>query len=342
MNLKKFFNTLINFKIIEIRQGWRAGIVCALCVFIEKMWIKTETPGWIIFTAFSCVQASVGATIRKSKQRFLGTCISCLLVFIIYYFFPKNYILFIFILTIGLTTAMYYISSYVHYVVFFTMAALMIYLIIYPNGSHFILLRIEDVGIGIIFGTLGSLLLWPNYAKSDLNFQIELSTNQLKELFQLLRDWVQDEVPLEKVLAQKELCANQNQSVREKLVEIRQEVRQKKFQVKPYENFMWSQERILYMLLMIFNSIRSDINRNHQDKEIDQHNLKILQQMYEIKIKNFYLCQNASSLIQNAKNLLLENELNDLKNKMLNCQKRDDLFERLFIDIQHIDFKGFS
>lgn len=341
INWNNFFQTLINFKIIEIRHAWRAGIICAVCVFIERTWLKVESPEWVIFSAFTCVQASVGATFRKSKQRFLGTCLGCIFAFVIYSYFPKSYILFVCVLAICLFVAMYYILSYAYYISFFTLAALMLYLVIYPNGTHYIFLRLKDVGIGIIFGTLGSLVLWPDYAKNNFHIEVKLSTIELEKLFQLLRAWIRKEESLETVLAQKETCANQNQNVRDKILEIRQEVIQKYFTLKNYDDFMWSQEKILYTLLMIFNSIRS----NSEHAQNAEYNLEILQKMYTIKIKKFDFQQRGKKIAASKskeERLILNTDLDDLIiiNNIKDENKLYYLFARLLLNIQEMNFEN--
>lgn len=289
--IQDFYKNITNFKLIEVRHIWRVSLVCALCVFVEQAWIKADSPGWIIFSAFTCVQLSVGATIRKSRQRLVGTCLSCIFVFVLNAFFPDSYVLYVFILLMFIFIAMYYVLSYTYYVIFFTTAALMIYLIIYPNATYYILLRLKDVAIGVLFGTVGSIVLWPDFAKRYFQISLEFNSNQLNELFRLVHAWIHGLEPVEKILAQKEECANQNQNARDKIIEIKHELIKRKVSTLDFENFIWFQERILYIVLMIFNSIRY----NHSEDKNAIFNLDLLKEIYEIGLRKFNLARRGKS-----------------------------------------------
>lgn len=248
------FKDVFNFKNMQIRLAWRAGIICALCVFFEETWIKAESPGWIVITALVCTQTNVGSSIRKTKQRLLGTCFACALAFLVYYSHPHNHAFFVILLMFSLIISMYFITSYTYFVFFLTFSVLLLYILIFPNGSYFILLRMKDVGIGAIFGIAGTLLLWPNFAQKNFKYDIHNAVTQLKELFCVINAWMLGEKTEEDVFKQKEISAYSNQNARERLLEIIYEIKKNKKFFREYDEFIRSLERIHYILLTIFNT----------------------------------------------------------------------------------------
>ncbi len=266
---RDFLKTLIDFKISEIKQAWRAGIVCVVCLYFNEKWLKTEFPGWVIITAIVCLQANFGATIQRAKQRLLGTVFGCALAFLITLIFPGNIPLTLIFLLVScifaIYNSVYTVYSYTYTIFFFTFGLISFYSAIFPDGEQFALLRIEDVAIGASFGTLGSLLLWPDFARKTFRNNLLGVVSEIENLFQNIIDWVDGKIKDEEVYAQKVLSATTNQNARNKIVEIYHELGKGNYPLKEYEAFILSQERIHYSLLTIYNSLR--INSFEKRKE---------------------------------------------------------------------------
>lgn len=257
---KNFFKTMVNLKIPEIKQAWRGGIVCVACLTANEFWLKNEFPGWVVITAIVCLQANFGATIRRAKQRLVGTVFGCALAFIVTFAFPGNSILNISLMLLSslfaIYNSVYTVYSYTYTIFFFTFGLMSLYSIIFPDGIQFAVLRIEDVALGAFFGTLGSLLLWPDFARKVFRNNLIAVVNDLDVLFKDVSDWIQEKIKDEEVYEQKVLSATNNQIARSKIVEIVYELGKGNFPLKEYEEFILSQERIHYSLLTVYNTVR--------------------------------------------------------------------------------------
>jgi uncharacterized membrane protein YgaE (UPF0421/DUF939 family) len=266
---KNFFSFIFNFKISEIRQAWRASIVCIVCLYVNHKWLKGEYPGWVLVTAIVCLQSNFGATLKRAKQRVLGTVLGCALAFLLTYLFPDNVTISVILLLISLLLAIYNSvynnNSYTYTVFFFTFGLIALISALFHNGAEFAILRIEDVALGALIGTLGSFLLWPDFAKKTFKDDLLHVVSELENLFQFIINWSAGEIKEEKVYIQKVLSATNNQNARIKISEIYHELGKKNYPLKEYEDFILSQERIHFSLLNIYNSLR--INSYEKRKE---------------------------------------------------------------------------
>ncbi|APJ04084.1 FUSC family protein [Silvanigrella aquatica] len=264
-----FIKTLFDFNIFEIKQAWRAGVVVVVCLVINEKWLNIEFPGWVLITAIVCLQANFGATILRVKQRLLGTVLGCALAFAVTILLSGNVFISFFLLLISCIFAIYnsvYTAySYTYTVFFFTFGLISFYSTIFPDGDQFALLRIEDVAIGALFGTLGSLLLWPDFARKTFKVNLVNVVSETENLFQDIIDWIEGKIKDDEVYSQKVLSATNNQNARSKIIEINHELGPNNYPLKEYEAFILSQERIHYSLLTIYNSLR--VNSFEKRKE---------------------------------------------------------------------------
>lgn len=250
---------ILNFKILEIRQAWRTSIVCVICLFINRHFLQGEFPAWAIVTAVVCLQSNFGATLKRVKQRVIGTVLGCALALGLTLLFPDNVYLSIGILLISILLAiynsLYNTYSYTYTVFFFTLGLIAIISTIFHNGREFAILRIEDVALGALVGTLGSLVLWPDFARKTFKNDLLKVVSEIENYFIVIRRWVSQDASEENVNAQKIISATSNQEARNKISEIYYELGSKKYPLKEYELFILSQERIHYSLLNIYNTL---------------------------------------------------------------------------------------
>ena len=352
---KDFLKTLVDFKIPEIKQAWRAGIVCVVCLYFNDRWLKAEFPGWVIITAIVCLQANFGATIRRAKQRLLGTALGCALAFLITFIFPGNIPLTLSFLLIScifaIYNSVYTVYSYTYTIFFFTFGLISFYSTIFPDGEQFALLRIEDVALGALFGTLGSLLLWPDFARKAFRINLLEVVSEIEDLFQNIIDWVDGKIKDDEVYAQKVLSATTNQNARNKIVEIYHELGQGNFPLKEYEAFILSQERIHYSLLTIYNSLR--INSFEKRKEsifyvVEQ--LTSIQNYFRVCVARLPLTkEKARELLKNGEDSELIEKLereamkslyqNQGKTVSLDIIKHRSLLERLLQEVKSMNIE---
>ncbi|WGL60203.1 FUSC family protein [Pigmentibacter sp. JX0631] len=251
---------VFNFRVLEIRQAWRTSIVCIICLFINRHFLQGEFPAWAIVTAVVCLQSNFGATLKRVKQRVIGTILGCALALSLTLLFPDNVYLSIGILLVSILLAiynsLYNTYSYTYTVFFFTLGLIAIFSTIFHNGREFAILRIEDVALGALVGTLGSLVLWPDFARKTFKNDLLKVVSEIENYFIIIRNWVGGEASEESVYAQKIVSATSNQEARNKISEIYYELGSKKYPLKEYESFILSQERIHYSLLNIYNTLQ--------------------------------------------------------------------------------------
>lgn len=344
-HFKNFFKTIFNFKIAEIRQGYRIGIISVLCLYVNEKWLKSDFPGWVLITSIVCLQANLGATIRKSKQRLLGTVFGCALAFLMTYFFKNNIslsiIFLIFSLFFAAYNSLYGIYSYTYTVFFLTFGFVYMYSSLFPDGEHFFVLRVEDVALGALFGTLGSLLLWPEFARKTFRNNLIQVVSETENLFLNIISWMDGKVKESKVYEQKVLSATTNQDARNKIIEIYHELAQGTYPLIEYEAFILSQESIHYSLLSIYNSYRAETFEKKGELilfGIEQ--LTAIQNYYRACVVRLPLTkEKAFELLKNGDDLgLLEKLENDAINALSLIQsdsiKKRSLFERLLQEVK--------
>ncbi|WP_338635148.1 FUSC family protein [Spirobacillus cienkowskii] len=356
---KNFILNLINFEIFEIKQAWRTSIVCVVCLFVNEKWLKTEFPGWIIITAIVCLQANFGATIIRVKERLFGTIFGCAAAFVVTILFQGNILIVVSLVLISCIFAIYNsvhtVYSYTYTVFFFTFGLISLYSLIFSDGVHFALLRVEDVAVGALFGTLGSLLLWPDFASNTFRKNLVDVVSETENLFQNIIDWVEDKIKDDEVYNQKVLSATNNQNARNKIIEIYYELGNRNYPLKEYEAFILSQERIHFSLLTIYNLLRiHTFEKNYNSA----HTLYLVEQL--VSIQNYFrVCvarlpltkEKALQLSQGSQEYALIEKLEkeainfihshqvdtDSQVTIQNISKHRSLLERLFEEVKSMN-----
>lgn len=250
---------LFDFKIEAIRQAWRCAASAGIAYIISTMVFHFKSPEWLIFTAVVCVQANLGATIRKVKQRFLGTVFGCGLGFVVNYFFHDEIflLLFLFALSLVLIIENYMrMAPYFYTIFFLTFALFLFYVLINNQGSYFAMMRMQEVAIGALLGMCVSFFFWPETAKVRFKSDIGVVCEKTVLLFDAILLWTKGQATLWSVNSKKIDSAQANQAARDRLIEMAHEFRISKFTVRKRETIVFSIERIHYALLTIFNVLR--------------------------------------------------------------------------------------
>lgn len=251
------FKLAFDFSIPEIRHAWRLGIIAVTSYLLAIFVLHLQSPQWVMVTAIVCSQANLGSTMRRSKERLVGTIVGSLLGILAEYLF-SNYQIFLGVLFfVSALVALQFIThSYTTYITLFTFAFILMMFRIPSLGYNVAYVRIEDVVIGILIGTLGSFILWPDFASKMFASDVVLVVSDIRSLLRTTIQWMNNQKTLDAVMDKKIKSFNSNQNARSRITEIYYEFGLLKYPVKKYEKFIISQERLYYTLLLIIQSIR--------------------------------------------------------------------------------------
>lgn len=172
---------------IPLRQALRAGL--AIFIAVAFYHFAHITQGyWIPMTALIIMQVTLGATLRKGLQRFLGTIAGILIATMILALIHQPiFIEIILVITIFLTFYLK-IPRVVNYGIFVTGITIVIILfltIIYPERSLTLAqARVYDTILGAVIGITVSLFVLPN--RTDALFR-----QQLTEIYQRLLEYLE-------------------------------------------------------------------------------------------------------------------------------------------------------
>jgi len=191
MNLKDIFEKLsheANLESIGFRRALRSAIVVFLSVIIYHVFALTQGY-WVTMTAVIVVQATVGATLRKSFQRFLGTLLGVMIASLLLLWIRDRFIIEILVIIFLFCT--YFFNPYSNLINYgFTMIPLsimVVFLIALINpekiNAGIIYARFYDTVIGAALGILGSFFLFPNKVKREFNTSKRYLEKQLADYF---------------------------------------------------------------------------------------------------------------------------------------------------------------
>lgn len=246
-----------DFSIPEIRHAWRLGIIAVTSYLLAIFVLHLQSPQWVMVTAIVCSQANLGSTMRRSKERLIGTIVGSLLGILTEYLFSDHQILLGLIFFFSALIALQFITySYTTYVTLFTFAFILMMFRVPSLGYNIAYVRIEDVVIGILIGTFGSFVLWPDFASKMFASDVVFVVSDIQSLLRTTIYWMTNQKTFDVVMQKKMKAFNSNQNARNRITEIYYEFGLLKYPVRKYEKFLISQERLYYTLLLIIQSIR--------------------------------------------------------------------------------------
>lgn len=273
---------LFDFRIPEIRQAWRAGIVCAAALFLSLSVLKMDSPQWVVLSALVCLQTNFGASLKRAKERLIGTLLACAVGLGVATYFPENRTFLVILLILGAVIAIYKATlSYTTSIFSLTLAVVVMSILLFQDGKQIVILRIEDVTLGIALGALGSLLLWPDFARKKFLTDLSLLTESKEKLLDCLIGWIEDTKAAQDFFDQKIISSQQNQITRMRMVEMSYEFGSQALPKTIYENFVLAQERIHYIIVTIFNIVNDYNLKKNQEVVFFFHNkLKEIKGLY--------------------------------------------------------------
>lgn len=169
-----------------LQSAIRAGVAISIAIAITQ-WFHVALGYWLILSTVVVLQPTFGATLQRSKARALGTLLgvamgALLAALLNHSLIPTAIIAFILILCCIISIKVAQAGS-----IFFATTLVML-LLSYNNPNHweFITTRVYDTIIGACIGIGSSLLLWPSWAKSELNDHLILTIERSQRLLDLI------------------------------------------------------------------------------------------------------------------------------------------------------------
>lgn len=172
----------------DIRYGIKFGLAGVIAVFLSLL-IRLQEPTWALFTVYVLMIAQyVGAIAEKSFFRVIGTIVGGVLGYVITASFEQNPVIFLTLigLIVGFATAMFGQSRYPYA---FLLCALTMVVVVsngLGNPDHswwYMLLRIEEVCVGIISTVLVQAVIWPRFARIEFHQNVQKAFADLRDCF---------------------------------------------------------------------------------------------------------------------------------------------------------------
>lgn len=169
-----------------LQAALRAGI--AVCIAIACVaFFHLEFGFWLILTTIVVLQPTFGATLQRSKSRAIGTLLGVAIGALLAAIIKQSLIPTIIILAALILMCVIAIKISQSVAIFFATTIVMLLLAYQqPNNWEFVTLRVYDTIIGAGIGILASILLWPNWAKSELNYNLYQTIGKADELLLLI------------------------------------------------------------------------------------------------------------------------------------------------------------
>lgn len=180
-----------HLKSLIFRRALRSAVVVFLSVIIYQYYALAQGY-WISMTALIVVQSTIGATLRKSFQRFLGTLLGVSIAFLLLLLTHNHYIIdLLLLLFLFLAYIFNPIDNAINYglvVVPLSTAVVLLMSVMNPEkiSSVIIYTRLYDTVIGIILGTIGAICIFPNRVKQTAVNSKHYLQKQLADYFEAI------------------------------------------------------------------------------------------------------------------------------------------------------------
>ena len=171
-----------------VRYGIKFGLAGILAVFIALL-LRLPEPTWALFTVFVLMVAQyVGAIAEKSFFRLIGTIAGGVLGYLLTASLEQQPLLFLTLtgLLVAVCTAMFGQSRFPYA---FLLCGLTTVVVVSngldkPDASwQYMLVRVEEVTVGILATILVQCLLWPRFARLEFSRNSQAAFADLKNCF---------------------------------------------------------------------------------------------------------------------------------------------------------------
>jgi len=192
--IKKLYHSF-NLESLIFRRALRSAIVVFLSVVIYQHFSLTQGY-WVTLTAMIVVQATVGATLRRGFQRFLGTLLGVIIASLLLYFIHNRVIIdslvILFIFFAYLVNPFNNLVNYGLVVVPMSLAVVFLIALMTPDkiNAQIIFARFYDTVIGAILGVMGALIIFPNKVKHEFEASKKYLEEQMMDYYDAIIDMI--------------------------------------------------------------------------------------------------------------------------------------------------------
>lgn len=164
------------------------GLAGVLAVFIA-LYYRLADPSWALFTVIVLMVAQyVGAIAEKSVFRVVGTMAGGLIGYLLTASLEQNPVIFLLILgiTVSFCTAMFGQSKYPYAFLLCGLTEVVVAsngLANPDNSWQYMLLRVEEVCVGIVATMIVQCLFWPRYARLEFSASSRAAFLDLRDCF---------------------------------------------------------------------------------------------------------------------------------------------------------------
>lgn len=173
-----------------LQASMRAGVAITVAL-LTAAWLKSPFGFWLVLTTVVVLQPTFGATLHRSKLRAIGTilgvAIGALLAAILNQSLIPSLIL---MLALVILCVINIPISHAIAIFFATTLVMLLLAFHQPNQWGFVSLRVYDTLIGAFIGIVCSLILWPSWAKSQLNYNLTETMAKASKLLDIVLDSV--------------------------------------------------------------------------------------------------------------------------------------------------------
>ncbi len=152
---------LFNFNTFTIRYALRTAITATIAMFVYK-WFNIDHGYWIPFTMMIVMQTYIGATIKKARDRIVGTILGGFVGGLILYLPASLFIKEIMLFLSAIPMIIYLQKKYSISVFFLTLGLVLLFNISDTIDSQLILTRALATSAGALLAIIGGYALLPH------------------------------------------------------------------------------------------------------------------------------------------------------------------------------------
>ncbi len=195
---KKSFKNIIkafDYKNITFRFSVKYSLAIVLSLVFATL-LNINRGIWISLGVVSVVRPSIGGMQNISKEYFFSAAIG-IGVGIILSVFANTFVFYcLFIILIFLVVYLRVFPFWL-WSGFMMCSFVMMYSILYEDFLHYVIDRLVDIGLGVIFAMFVFKAIWPRFSHNNLKPLVVKQVESLKSIFELIRDSKENIKPLD-------------------------------------------------------------------------------------------------------------------------------------------------
>jgi uncharacterized membrane protein YccC len=178
-SLKQNFTLDSNY----LRYAIRLALSCTLTVALYEL-LHLKNGYWAAFSVIACVWPTMGQSLQRSRHRFLGTLIGVSLGVLIAHSFGSNLIYIDVLLPVFIFLTFYLRAySYVFYVLFTTVVAVLFICLMVPGDWQVGIIRLEMTLVGILIALIATYAILPSRASNILTQQLDTAKQSIQQFY---------------------------------------------------------------------------------------------------------------------------------------------------------------